>query len=62
MTHSSKSKWPWFPIISFGLAGLAVFWIRSLPEFERNLKGWLTAGIPLVVLLLNLLWLAFTKR
>jgi len=62
MTPSSKSKWPRFPIITLGLAGMTVFWIRSLPEFERNLKGWLTAGIPLLVLLLNLLWLAFTKR
>lgn len=53
---------PWFPIITV-LVGLgAVAYVRGLPEFERNLKSWLTAGIPLLVVILNLFWFVFTRR
>lgn len=51
-----------FPILTvlLGLAG--VLYARSQPELERNLKGWLTAAIPLLVLILNLLWFLLTRR
>ena len=53
---------PWFPIATILLGLAAVFYIRSLPEFERNLKSWLTAAIPLLVVILNCLWFVFTPR
>lgn len=59
---TQSTRLPWFPLSTFLLGAALVMWIRSLPEFERNLKSWLTVGIPLIVLLLNLIWLAFTRR
>jgi outer membrane protein assembly factor BamB len=53
---------PRIPLITLALAAAGVMFVRSLPEFERNLKSWLTAGIPLLALILNLIWFAFTKR
>lgn len=58
----TKLRLPLFPIITLTLAVAGVAYLRWLPEFERNLKGWLTAGIPLLALLLNLIWFVFTKR
>ncbi len=58
----TKLRLPLFPIIILTLAVAGVAYVRWLPEFERNLKGWLTAGIPLLALMLNLIWFVFTKR
>lgn len=58
----TKPRLPLFPIIILTLAIGGVAYVRWLPEFERNLKGWLTAGIPLLALILILIWFVFTKR
>lgn len=62
-TPSPKRRgFPWFPLATIVLGAAAVFYLRSLPEFERNLKSWLTAAIPLLVIILNLLWFLVTPR
>ena len=61
-TPSERRGLPWFPIITLLLGAGAVIYIRSLPEFERNLRGWLTAAIPLLVILLNLFWFLLSRR
>jgi outer membrane protein assembly factor BamB len=53
---------PWFPLATAFLAIASVIYIHSLPEFERNLKSWLTAGIPLLAGILILIWFLLTKR
>jgi len=53
---------PWFPLLTILLGAGAIVYVRSLPEFERNLKSWLTAGIPLLVVLLNILWFLISRR
>ena len=53
---------PLFPLSILILAISSVAYVRSLPEFERNLKSWLTAGIPLLASILILLWFLLTKR
>lgn len=53
---------PWFPLLITLAAVVAVVWLRSLPELERNLKSWLTAAVPLLAVVLNLLWLLVTPR
>ncbi|MEN3940377.1 PQQ-binding-like beta-propeller repeat protein [Prosthecobacter sp. SYSU 5D2] len=53
---------PWFPIVVCLLGLGALAYVRSLPEFERNLKGWVSAAIPLLVVILNLLWFLVTPR
>jgi outer membrane protein assembly factor BamB len=53
---------PWFPLVTLALGIGGVFFVQSLPELERNLKGWITAAIPLLVLTLNLLWFLLTPR
>lgn len=69
MTHdlssSPKTRYrglPWFPITVALLGAAAVFYIRSLPEFERNLTSWLTVGIPLLVVIVNCVWFMITPR
>jgi len=57
-----KRRLPLFPFITLALACAGVFYVRSLPEFERNLTGWLTAVIPLLWLILNLLWFLIAPR
>lgn len=57
-----RRRLPWFPIVTVLLGLAAVVYFRSLPELERNLKGWLTAAIPLLVIILNLLWFLVTPR
>ena len=59
---ASRRRLPWFPIITILLGTASVIYLRSLPEFERNLKSWLSAGIPLLILLLNILWFVITPR
>jgi outer membrane protein assembly factor BamB len=44
------------------MASLAVVYLRSLPELERNLKGWLSAIIPLTALIMILLWFFVSRR
>lgn len=44
------------------MAVLGVAYVRSLPEFERNLKSWLTAGIPLLAGLLLVIWFLLSRR
>lgn len=53
---------PWFPIIITALGLGGIIYVQSLVEFERNLKSWLTAAIPLLVLILNFLWFVLTPR
>ena len=53
---------PLFPLSILILAISSVAYVRSLPEFERNLKSWLTAGIPLLAGILILIWFLLTKR
>ena len=53
---------PWFPLITLLIATCSVVYLRALPEFERNLKGWLSAAIPLVALILILVWFGFSRR
>ncbi|TDU62463.1 outer membrane protein assembly factor BamB [Prosthecobacter fusiformis] len=53
---------PWFPIVTVVIAAGAVFYVRSLPEFERNLKGWLSVGIPVLAALFILIWFLLTPR
>lgn len=53
---------PLFPLSILILAISGVAYVRSLPEFERNLKSWLTAGIPLLAGILILIWFLLTKR
>jgi outer membrane protein assembly factor BamB len=53
---------PWFPIIICLLGLGALAYVQSLPEFERNLKGWVSAAIPLLVMILNVLWFLVTPR
>ena len=47
---------PWFPILVLTMTILGVAYVQSLPEFERNLKSWLTAGLPLLAGLLLVMW------
>lgn len=58
----SLRRLPWFPLITLLIAVLSVSYLRSLPELERNLKGWVSAVIPLLALVLILIWFAFSKR
>ncbi len=53
---------PLFPLLTLLIATCSVLYLRALPEFERNLKSWLSAAIPLLALILILIWFAFTKR
>jgi outer membrane protein assembly factor BamB len=53
---------PWFPLSILALATAGVAYVRSLPEFERNLKSWLTAGIPMLAGILILIWFLLTRR
>lgn len=53
---------PWFPIIVLTVAILGVAYVQSLPEFERNLKSWLTAGLPLLAGLLVIVWFLLSRR
>ncbi len=53
---------PRFPLITVVLGTAALVWVRFQPEMERNFKGWLSAAIPLLVLLLNLGWFFVTPR
>ena len=53
---------PWFPIAVAVLTVAGVVWVRNLPEFERNLKGWLSAGLPLLGLGLIALWFLLSRR
>lgn len=59
---SSRRNLPWFPISTLFLAITSVVYVRRLPEFERNLKSWLTAGIPMLAGILILIWFLLTKR
>lgn len=61
-TPSRRRGLPWFPLITVLIGVVAVTYVRSLPEFERNLKGWLTAGIPLLVLIVNFFWFLVSRR
>jgi outer membrane protein assembly factor BamB len=53
---------PWFPFAIALLTVAGVLWVRSLPEFERNLKGWLSTGLPLLGLALIVLWFLLSGR
>lgn len=44
------------------LATVGVCVIRLQPDLERNMKGWYTAGVVLLALLLGLIWLIFLSR
>ena len=61
-TQPSRRGLPWFPILVLALAILGVAYVQSLPEFERNLKSWLTAGIPLLAGLLLMIWFLLSRR
>lgn len=52
---------PLFPLLTLLIATCSVFFLRALPEFERNLKGWLSAGIALLAMILLLIWFAFSR-
>jgi outer membrane protein assembly factor BamB len=58
----ASRRLPLFPIVTFALGIAGVLYVRSLPEFERNLKGWLTAGIPLLTFLLIFIWFLASSR
>lgn len=53
---------PWFPVIItlVGLAAVAA--IQSWPELERNLQGWLTAGVLLLTGVFIFLWFLMSSR
>ncbi len=53
---------PLFPLLTVLIATCSVFFLRAIPEFERNLKSWLSAAISLLALILILIWFAFSKR
>jgi outer membrane protein assembly factor BamB len=53
---------PWFPILTFVLCAAGLVWCRALPDLERNFKGWVTAAIVLLWLVLNLGWFLVTPR
>lgn len=57
-----RRRLPWFPIAVTILGIGAILWLQSLPEFERNLKTWVTNVTGLLVLLLNVLWFLLSPR
>jgi outer membrane protein assembly factor BamB len=61
-TAPRRRGFPWFPVVTVVLGAVGILWIRAQPELERNLKGWLSTLIPLLVLLLNLGWFFLTPR
>lgn len=60
--NPNRRSLPWFPLSILALTLASVAFVRSLPEFERNLKSWLTAGIPILAGTLILIWFLLTKR
>ncbi len=61
-SSAPRRRLPWFPLVTILLGVVAVIYLRSQPELERNLKSWLTAVVPMLVLILNLLWFLITPR
>ncbi|MEI6342453.1 MAG: PQQ-binding-like beta-propeller repeat protein [Verrucomicrobiota bacterium] len=53
---------PWFPWITAVVVALAMGWVQAQPEWERNLKAWTMALLPLTGLLVLLGWFLKTKR
>jgi len=53
---------PWFPIVILGLMAVGIAVVRTRPELERNLQGWLTLALTLLAVILNMLWFVFTPR
>jgi outer membrane protein assembly factor BamB len=51
-----------FLIVVAVLAAVGIAAVRFQPELERNVKGWLTAGIALFAALLGLVWFFFLSR
>lgn len=58
----ASRRLPWFPLIILGLMAVGIAVVRTRPELERNLQGWLTLAITLLAIILNLLWFVFTPR
>jgi outer membrane protein assembly factor BamB len=52
----------WFPTAVAILAAAGVTLIRLQPEMERNFKGWTSALVVLIALLLGLIWFLFLSR
>jgi outer membrane protein assembly factor BamB len=59
---NTPKRFPRIPLVIILMTIGSMVFVRSLPEFERNLKSWLMAGIPLLSSLLLFLWFLFTKR
>jgi outer membrane protein assembly factor BamB len=55
-------RFPWFPVATFVLCAAGLVYVRSMPELERNFKGWVSAVIPLLWITLTLLWFLGTPR
>jgi outer membrane protein assembly factor BamB len=62
MSNTSRSRFPWIPVVILALALSGIFYVQSLPELERNLKSWLFAAIPLLTGILLLLWFLCSSR
>jgi outer membrane protein assembly factor BamB len=62
MSDSRRRPLPWFPLIITAIAIGSLLWVGQREELERNLKGWITTAIPLLVGILLILWFLITSR
>jgi len=53
---------PWFPILTVALGLGCLLYLGRQPELERNVRAWAMAGIPMLVLLLNVIWFLVSPR
>jgi len=59
---AARSRLPWFPLAVLLAASGGYLYVRALPEFERNLKGWVSAALPLLAFLLIVIWFLASSR
>jgi outer membrane protein assembly factor BamB len=53
---------PWFPLVTVILGLVALTYVNFQPDLDTNLKVWMYAVIPLLVVILNFIWFLLTPR
>jgi outer membrane protein assembly factor BamB len=63
MNQSGKiSHRYWIPIWTLILAGIALYYVNSQTEVDRNFRIWLSVGVGMLAVILTLLWLILLSR
>jgi len=62
MGRDGRRRFPWIPAVTAASVLAGVAWVQLQPEWERNLKAWVTAALPLLGGVVVLGWFALSPR